>query len=697
MRGPKVVMTAMNETLEAESAYLKAARNQPVKWRTWSKEVFDEAQTKNRLILVDVGAAWARWCRIMNTQDYCNTEVARIINTRFIPVKVDRDEMPEIDRLFQSLVGGGWPLTAIVTPDKRVVFGANYLSVEDGPGGMGLKSLLLEVSKVWKKDRDKLLKNAREILPQHVTTAQPEHVTFKAVDDAVVKLLTDFDWDRGGLGSKHKFPQPSVDRLFLEHAARTGDQLPLQASLITLRRMYYGGIMDQVGGGFHRNADEYWFVPSFEKLLADNSEIMEDYLLHYMATGDMEFLDAVTMTGEYIVRELGLEVGFAVSQDAESEGVEGKYYTWLPKEVDDAVGSSMSKLAREQFGVHPAMNAPTGDPYKPSQTDVEGLVSGRMVLRRRFGFEELAEKLRTDPTTAFKVYDELRCRMREYRERNRAKPNRDENAYTHPNALAAQALLYSAKLVKEYEERWVKHTRKVVDHFGRRVTRKLRSGKDGILEDYSAALAATISAYEVLSEPVYLDASLKLASELMSFDFTEGFLDTRSSVFRTVSKMDAPNESPNSLAFKGLFKASVLAPSVIEWDKLMNQFQRTVSDLKRRKEEYVAGLYCLMDWFTSGYSHVVILDMGDGSADMLHRTALSSYTPFKVTERIGPEQIGGHVNTGLREIAANSNRSAAYVYSAGKWSKAADSPAKLKELLKTKLTLNQQRYMGFVN
>jgi uncharacterized protein YyaL (SSP411 family) len=692
----------MSESLETEGAYLKVSRNQAVKWRTWSKKIFLEAQRKNKLILVDVGAFWARWCTIMNAEGYSNPEVVRTINEHFIPVKVDRDEAPEIDRLFQALVGGGWPLTAIVTPNGEVVFGANYLTLEDGPGGMGLKSLLLEVSKVWRKEKEKLLKNARPIIPQISSSAASvpgqEALKFEAVDDAVVKLLTDFDWDRGGLGSKHKFPHPTIDQLFLGYASRTGDQLPLQASLITLRRMYYGGILDQVGGGFHRNADENWLVPSFEKLLADNSEIMEDYLTHYLATGDHEFLDAVRLTGEYVIRELALEVGFAISQSAETQDGEGKYYTWLPNEVDEAVGPERSRFAREQFGVHPVISAPTADPFKPAHTQEEGLVEGRIVLRRQFGIEELAERLRTDVATASKVYDQLRRDMREYRERNRVKPARDENAYTHPNALAARALLYSSKAVgEEYEDQWITSANSVVNCFSGTVTRRLSSGKEGVLDDYSAALLAAISAYEVLGEPRYLDTSIRLAKELISFDFTEGFLDAKNTEFRGVSKVDSPNESPNSLAFKALLKASVLAPAEFEWSKLLDMFRRTALDLKRRKEEYVAGLYCLTDWFIHGYTHIVILDLGDQAGESLHRQALLTYYPFKVTERVRPEQLINHSNPRLRELNFAPDVSTAFVFSSGKWSQAIKKPDGLKEALKTKLSLIQQHSMGFIN
>ncbi|PSO04867.1 hypothetical protein B9Q12_01670 [Candidatus Marsarchaeota G2 archaeon ECH_B_SAG-G06] len=643
-----------------------------INWEEWSKASFERAKALDKPVFVYLFANWSHWCHVMEREVFNDKELAGILNDHFVCVRVDRDERPEIDRVFQLSIGGGWPVVCILTQDKRVLFASNSLPLEDKAGVAGLKPLLKRILELWTKDRQKLLNQARQ-LPTHFPLKSDTKQASNVFEDAVVNLLSRFDWDRGGMGVRNKFPQPTVDLLFLCYSARTGDRLGLQASCITLNRMYYGGIMDQIGGGFHRYADLDWLVPGFEKLLVDNAEILRDYLLHYSVSKDTDFLDAAKLTADYMVTELKLEKGFATSEDSESDGVEGKYYTWTPKEVDEAVGKDLAKLAREIFGIHP-ISGISADPFKPVVPQEKGVVNGRIVLRRTMDLEALSKKLGVSIEEAWDVYTEIRNSLKEYRDKTRKKPKRDENAYTHPNALAAESLTLASKLLEcEYSNEWLSCALTVVDSV-KKVTRKLTSGKDGLLEDYAAMTLANLQVYEVTGNAKYLDKAIELSCELLSFKGENGFFESQEK--ENVFIEDSPNESPNSLAFRALFKVKAHAPDAID------SFKFEFPSVSKLKEEYVAGLLLSLDTLLNGHCTIVILDKGDELAENLHKTALRVYHPAKAVKRV----VEGEESLHYLKLKTNAQSSVAYVKT-GQEYKLAKSVKALESLIKSGLAL----------
>lgn len=666
---------------EIKSAYLNHAKLQPVKWYLWSEEVFELAKKEDKPILVDVGASWCHWCHVMDDESYSNPEIAEIINDNYIPVKIDRDEMPEVDRILQKAVNAisgesGWPLTVFLTPDGKVFFGGTYFPPNDKYGRIGFKKLLLEIIKLWKNKREEIIKNAenlyRELYLKNVSHSNEKvSFSFETVDSVVTDILSIFDWEHGGLGFQPKFPHPTVDQLLLLYSARTGDTLGIRASNLTLRKMYYGGIMDQIGGGFHRySTDREWWIPHFEKLLIDNAEILISALNNYLITNDHDVSDLINLTINYILRDLGLDDGFANSEDSDSEGIEGKFYTWTIEELKEALNNEYEfNIAREIFSFNIKY----------------GFVEGRKILKRAYSLETMASKIGTSTNKAQEIYENIRKKMFNYRENTRKRPLKDINTYTYPNFRTIEALLYASKTVeKNLENKIINKGSIILNSLNKNVTRRLHGGKEGLLEDYASSLLAAICAYEVLGNIKYLDLARDIGHELLSFKSYKGFIDSKNSY--NISELDIPNESPNSLAIKSLIKLSILIPT--EFD--INDVEQILFNMLNHNDLiYKAGLLLSADAIKHGICHIIIVDKNDELGNQLHNTALLTYYPFKIVEKINEETIKDTLNPLIKEILSSSREqcSRAYVCIGRTCSLPITKPEQLKELIKTKMKL----------
>ena len=637
--------------------YFELGLAQPVRWRRWSRGVFGLAARLDKPVFLNIGAVWSRWCSEMDSKVFTAGQLAGLLNENFVCVRVDRDEEPNVDRVFQSAVGGGYPVNCVLTPDGKVVVAANFLPLQGSAGEAGLMGLVARVAELWRSDRQSLLKSARS-LDHPSLSPQPLRLSPSLVDECVVRLLMDYDWELGGVGVglQRRFPQPTVNRLLLSYASRSGDTLGVQASSITLRKMYYGGIMDQVGGGFHRNADAEWLVPSFEKLLVDNAEAALDYANQYAATRDEEFLDALNLTLSFMLSDLGVEGGFAVSLASDGES-EGEYYTWTPAEVDEALGSVLGGVGRRLFGVHPI--AVSADPYSPSRETTRGVVAGRIVLRRMFDILDLASTLGVSSHQAWKTLQDIRLKMKAYRDAKRRKPRRDETPYTYPNMLAVESMLVGYAVTGFSRSEWLTKALVVLDRLTPRVTRRLDGGREGLAEDYGASLNALLTAYEVTGNLRLLELASSVAGRLKSFMVADGFRDELRGT-PTLSKLDSPNESPNSICLRGVLRLCAILDDARWLEAVGGLLPNLMGGLSRYKEVFVAGLYSNLDRFMNGAVHFVVVDAGDGRADMLHRAGLMAYHPFKVVERVALEVLGEHPNPAVRGLP-RSGQSRAYV------------------------------------
>src|SRR5579884_2604330 len=358
-------MPMPNRLAAATSAYLRSAAHQPVEWYPWGEEAFARARAEDRPLLLDVGAVWCHWCHVLDRESYEDPEVAAIINQHFVAVKVDRDERPDVDVRYQNAVSsisgqGGWPLTAFLTPQGKPFYGGTYFPPDDHYGRPSFKRVLLAISDAYREKHGEVVEQAQmvENAISHAESlsggyAQFSSTVITAIVDSALKM---FDPDHGGFGSAPKFPHASAIDLIIDQYVRSGDDKLRQVFVTTLEKMARGGVYDQLGGGFHRySVDERWFVPHFEKMCYDNSELLKNYVHAYQATGSDFFAgvarDIIRWMDEWLSdRERG---GFYASQDADySMDDDGDYFTWTSQEARAVLSEEEVQVASLHYDIN---------------------------------------------------------------------------------------------------------------------------------------------------------------------------------------------------------------------------------------------------------------------------------------------------------------------------------------------------------
>jgi len=338
-----------NRLVETASPYLLQHAHNPVDWYPWGPEALDRARTDGRPILLSIGYSSCHWCHVMAHESFEDDAIASFMNEKFVCIKVDREERPDIDEIYMAATlalnhgQGGWPMTVFLTPDQEPFFAGTYFPPEDRWGRPGFRTVLERVAQLWDEDRDALVDQGRRVA-EHLrasAVALPGGRLDAAVLDRVVTDLSSrFDARHGGFGGAPKFPPATVIRLLLRIGRRSGSARAIDMAAQTLEAMAQGGIRDHVGGGFHRySTDERWLVPHFEKMLYDNALLTRAYLEGFQVTGSASFSTVARETLDYVLREMtSPEGGFFAASDADSEGAEGRYFTWNPAEVRAAVG-----------------------------------------------------------------------------------------------------------------------------------------------------------------------------------------------------------------------------------------------------------------------------------------------------------------------------------------------------------------------
>ena len=440
-------MTATPNALsQARSAYLRSALHQPVRWNEWGPEAFELAAREDKPVLLDIGAVWCHWCHVMDRESYEDPSLAAIINERFIAIKVDRDERPDVDARYQAAVQsisgqGGWPLTAVLTPDGRPFFGGTYFPREDRYGRPGFERVLLTMADAWKSRRNEVLESAGSVIAaiEHNESfagrsgSLSEALAAKLVASAVQQ----FDTRYGGFGSQPKFPHPSALDMLMDTATRTGDPSAKNAAFVTLQQMARGGMYDHLGGGFHRySVDERWVVPHFEKMLYDNAALLANYVHAFQSFVEPEFAfvarDTIRWMDEWLSdRARG---GFYASQDADMTlDDDGDYFTWTREEAAALLSPEELSVAAEYYDI-----GIVGDMHhNPAKN----------VLHVRQSLQSVAAKLNLDPSAAEQLLASARSRL--YNARLlRPTPYIDKTIYTNWNAMAVSAYLQAAQVLR---------------------------------------------------------------------------------------------------------------------------------------------------------------------------------------------------------------------------------------------------------
>jgi hypothetical protein len=563
-----------NELAQAASAYLRSAAHQPVQWREWGEAAFAQARAQDKPILLDIGAVWCHWCHVMDRESYESTEVARLINESFIPVKVDRDERPDIDARYQTAVSaltgqGGWPLTAFLTPDGKPFYGGTYFPPDDRYGRPGMKRLLETIAHNYRTHRDQIQESAAKI---GEALREVEH--FKeggAADEQVVKAIVEniggmFDEQYGGFGHAPKFPHPSALDLLLETYLETRQEWLLTTVTTTLERMGRGGIYDQIGGGFHRySTDARWIVPHFEKMSYDNAGLLGNYLRAYQITRN-EFFREIAL-GILVFLENVLsnpEAGFCASQDADASlDDDGDYFTWTREELNAILDGQEASVAALRYHV----DAQGEMHHNPAKN----------VLFVDQPLSAIAARLQLDEQKVAELLAGARRKMGAARAQRLA-PFVDKTIYASWNGMLISALLEAYRILGlpgERDRALATLDLLLTKAYDREkgMYHSLVKGTprvEGLLEDQVFIIAALLDAYEVTGRQFYFTHALELMEITVRRFWDEkagGFFDTakdladRHGSLTTQRKpfQDSPTPAANAVAVQVLDRLSALA------------------------------------------------------------------------------------------------------------------------------------------
>ena len=506
-----------NRLISEKSPYLLQHAHNPVDWCPWGDEAFEAAARQDKPVFLSVGYSTCHWCHVMAHESFEDPAVAALLNQAFVCIKVDREERPDIDQMYmsvaQAMTGrGGWPLTIIMTPEKKPFFAATYIPKTGRYGQAGMMEIIPRIQDLWEKNRDDLSGSADKILDylrqtQNLPSAHSIDLDAAFLERGYEGLSSIYDPQNAGFGTAPKFPTPHNLLFLLRHWHRTGEANALQMVEATLQAMRMGGIYDHVGFGFHRySTDAQWFVPHFEKMLYDQALMAIAYTEGYQATGKEEYARTAREILDYVLRDMtSPQGGFFSAEDADSEGEEGKFYVWTAEELKETLNREEFKLFIRLFDVHESGN----------------FEKGRNILRQRSALVDAASVLKISEQDLYDQLEKIRAKLFLAREK-RAHPFKDDKILTDWNGLMIAALAKAAQALHEvkYAKKAIKAADFMLEEMQTTDGRLLHRyrGEAGIfanLDDYAFLIWGLIDLYETVFEVKYLKAAIQLNQVMM--------------------------------------------------------------------------------------------------------------------------------------------------------------------------------------
>jgi len=519
-----------NRLAREKSPYLLQHAENPVDWYPWGEEAFAKALRENKPIFLSIGYSTCHWCHVMERESFENPSIAQILNQHFVSIKVDREERPDIDRVYMLFVqastgSGGWPLSVFLTPDRRPFFGGTYFPPDNRYGRPGFQAILESLAQAWREDPRRVEASGAQILSrleQYANSRDSGPMPGKdALESGYYAFRRMFDPQLGGFGGAPKFPRPSVHNFLLRYYARTGNRDALDMVLLTLREMAKGGMRDQLGGGFHRySVDDRWFVPHFEKMLYDQAQLAISYLEAFQITRDAQYAAVARDIFSYVQRDLTDPGGaFYSAEDADSaedpanprEKREGAFYVWTAGQIRAALGADAG-LFFYRFGVEENGNV---------EEDPHGEFRGQNILYQARGLEETPRQFGISPEEARSRLEQSAAKLFEIRAR-RPRPHLDDKILTSWNALMISAFAKGAQILGE--SRYLDAARAAAAFLRRNLwdanremlLRRFRAGEaaiDGFLDDYAFLIQALLDLYETSFEAADFQFALRLAEK----------------------------------------------------------------------------------------------------------------------------------------------------------------------------------------
>jgi uncharacterized protein YyaL (SSP411 family) len=683
----------VNRLADETSPYLRQHADNPVDWYPWGAEAFERAKLDDKPILLSVGYSSCHWCHVMAHESFENEAVAAVMNDRFVNVKVDREERPDVDAVYMHAVqtmtgGGGWPMTVFLDATGRPFYGGTYFPPDDRPGMPGFVRLLDAISSAWQDRRDDLLAQAdqlRDAIEQSTSIGSRgpgAAVTGALLETAVATLSEQFDPRFGGFGRAPKFPQAMTLTFLLDMAVRRADAATLEMITVSLDAMAAGGVYDQVGGGFHRySVDAHWLVPHFEKMLYDQALLVRAYLHGWLVTGEARYRRVVEETVDYVLRDLRhADGGFFSAEDADSEGVEGKFYVWSYAELDELCGDDLPEIMRH-FGV--TMRGNFEDPHTGYRGNILHAVG------------------RTDVRPP--AVDRLLPKLFAAREQ-RVRPGLDDKVLLGWNALFLRSLAEAADALDRAD--WMDASRTnarfLLAELRRPDGRFLRSWQDGranlvaYAEDYGALLEALLTLAEV-DDVVWLSDAREVADALIALfadDDRGGFfttgVDADALIVRPKDYQDNATPSENSLAADGLLRLAALTGD----DAYALYAERWINTLAPVLGEHPTAFALLLEacerLVTPPLEVAIVGRPGDPATAALRAEVRGRLLPATVRVVAAPG-IGSDVTPLLAERSGVDEQAVAYVCERFACQLPVTDPAALREQLDAALEARRQR------
>lgn len=682
-----------NRLIHEKSPYLLQHAYNPVDWYPWGSEAFTRAAREDKPLFLSIGYATCHWCHVMAHESFEDPAVADLLNKDFICIKVDREERPDIDSIYmtvcQMMTGqGGWPLTVILTPEKKPFFAGTYFPKENRFGMTGLMTLIPRIARSWQERRPDLVARADEITA--ALDPKQEYAAQEIPDASLLihgyeALVLRFDTEYGGFGWAPKFPAPHNLLFLLRFWRRSGNRRALSMAEKTLRELRFGGIFDQAGFGFHRySTDEKWRVPHFEKMLYDQALLLMAYTEAFQAIHNPEFAKTAEEIITYTVRDLGSPEGmFSSAEDADSAGGEGSFYLWTADEMETVLGKEDAILAAQVFHVTHEGNFPES-----------GSGIGQNILYRTpsaAGFSSVngIPELQLES---------IRSRLFAAREK-RSRPSRDDKFLTDWNALFIAALAQAARTFRN--ENYLHAATKAMEF----ILTRMRDSKGGLLhryrdgeagiqafcDDYAFMIKALIELYESTFEPSYLMHAIELSTWLHTHFWDEregGFFsasdDAEILLVRKKDVYDGAIPSGNSVAFENLVRLAHLTGDT-RFQERASELSRCFAPVVKQSPEAFTGYLSALDTALGPVHDIVIVGEREAADTKALMNALADHYLPHVMVLFRPGDDPDHMTSTLAPFTANlypiDGKATAYICTGNTCAIPTTDPRRMLELL----------------
>lgn len=670
-------MMKSNRLINEKSPYLLQHAYNPVDWYPWGEEAFDNAKNEDKPVFLSIGYSTCHWCHVMEKESFEDNEVAKLMNEFFISIKVDREERPDIDGIYmlicQMLTGsGGWPLTIIMTPDKKPFYAGTYFPKEDRFGKMGMLNLIPGINNVWKNKREEIYKSVNEIssaLNSTLAKKSEKEVNEEVLDKAFIYFSNHFDAENGGFGTSPKFPTPHNLLFLLRYWKRRNSKVALEMVEKTLAGMYKGGIYDHIGFGFHRySTDKIWFIPHFEKMIYDQALLVNVYIEVYQATGKDLYKKAAEEILNYVSRDMtSTEGGFYSAEDADSEGEEGKFYLWTKEEIENILNDDEAELISNFFNIKAEGN--WFDPSRDRNT-------GTNILHYRKDFKLFTDELHIDKKILEGKLEALREKLFVVRER-RIHPFKDTKILTDWNGLMISALSKAAQVFgkDEYYLAAEKAAYFILNNLlneDGRLLHRFKDGESSILanaDDYAFFVTGLLDIYEAGFNSSYLNTAIDLNSDFIKYFWDNengGFYFTPSDgeklLIRQKEIYDGAVPSGNSVAILNLLRIGRITGNSV-YEKKASAITKNFSAMIESSPQAFTQTLAALDFAFGPSKEIIISGERDSSTtkEML-KAIREKYNPNKVIIFNSKEKDQMEIISPLlREYSLQDNQTAVYI------------------------------------